>query len=79
MDYLDNRQTSDVIDEINADQFVPKTFNSATNTNQPKGSKNDLDIKIKGEPKITKFDMNDDPLFHKNVRTIVDTTLENEP
>lgn len=70
MDYLDGRQgNTDAIDEINADGFAPKTFNSATNTSS-KANKTELDLKVKGDPKINKFDLNDDPLFHKNVNII---------
>lgn len=65
LDFLDQKPTTDAIDEINSDKFVQKTFNSATDVKPNK----DLEVlKIKGEPKINKPDTDDDPLFHKNVR-----------
>lgn len=62
MDYLDGRQVCDALDELNADEFVPKTFK----TDQS------------GKPKVTtsaatKVARNyaavpsEDPLFHQNV------------
>lgn len=62
LDFLDQRPTTDAIDEINSDKFVQKTFNSATDTKPNKDV-----LKVKGEPKINKFETDDDPLFHKNV------------
>lgn len=64
MEFLDKRQVSDALEEINANEFRPKTFNSSTNKNE----KIDADsIKVKGEPKVNKIDINDDPLFHQKV------------
>lgn len=67
LDFLDQRPVSDAIDEINADKFVQKTFNSAAET---KNEKEEEVLKVKGEPKVVKFDANDDPLFHKSVSII---------
>lgn len=66
MEFLDKRQVSDSLAEINANEFRPKTFSSTTNS---KGEKSDADlIKVKGEVRATKIDSNDDPLFHQQVR-----------
>lgn len=64
MEFLDKRQISDALEELNANEFKPKTFNSAAN----KSEKTDADvIKVKGELRINKTDANDDPLFHQKV------------
>lgn len=64
MEFLDKRQISDALEELNANEFRPKSFNSSTN----KSEKLDSDVvKVKGEPRIQKFDSNDDPLFHQKV------------
>lgn len=66
MEFLDKRQVSDALEELNANEFRPKTFNSSAND---KNDKSDADIiKLKGEVKATKTDTNDDPLFHQKVR-----------
>lgn len=65
MEFLDKRHVSDSLEEINANEFRPKTFNSSTNS---KNDKSDADIiKVKGEAKAVKMDTNDDPLFHQKV------------
>lgn len=54
----------DAIDEINAEEFVPKTF--ATDTN--KGSKLDVaDATSAKSVKIHTNAPNEDPVFHQNV------------
>lgn len=64
MEFLDKRQISDALEELNANEFRPKSFNSSTN----KSEKSDADVvKVKGEPRIQKIDSNDDPLFHQKV------------
>lgn len=64
MEFLDKRQISDALEELNANEFRPKSFNSSTN----KSEKSDADVvKVKGEPRIQKVDSNDDPLFHQKV------------
>lgn len=64
MEFLDKRQISDALEELNANEFRPKSFNSSTN----KSGKSDADVVIvKGEPRIQKVDSNDDPLFHQKV------------
>ncbi|XP_055325854.1 uncharacterized protein DDB_G0271670-like [Sitodiplosis mosellana] len=65
MEFLDKRQVSDALEEINANDFQPKTFNSSANN---KNEKSDADIiKLKGEIKGAKTDTNDDPLFHQKL------------
>lgn len=64
MEFLDKRQISDALEELNANEFRPKSFNSSTN----KSGKSDADVVIvKGKPRIQKVDSNDDPLFHQKV------------
>lgn len=65
LDFLDERPVSDAIDEINADKFVQKTFNSSANDAKP--DKDTDVVKAKIEPRINKVNVDDDPLFHKNV------------
>lgn len=62
LEFLDNRVLSDALDEINADKFVPKAFNSAANANSNK--KDEKIVEVKREAAVN---MEDDPLFHKNV------------
>lgn len=63
MEFLDKRQVSDALDDINKNEFRPKTFSSAK-----KSEIVDI-IKIKGETKATKLDStDDDPLFHQKVK-----------
>lgn len=65
MEFLEKRQVSDALDEINANEFRPKAFNSSANN---RNDKSDADIiKVKGEPKAVKTESNDDPLFHQKV------------
>lgn len=67
LEFLDKRHVSDAIDEVNANEFRPKAFNSSANN---KNDKSDADvIKIKGETKANKTDSNDDPLFHQKVKS----------
>lgn len=66
MDVLDKRHISNALEEINAEEFRPKTFNSSANNKNEKSDTNV--IKIKGESKAIKADSNtDDPLFHQKV------------
>lgn len=68
LDFLDKRTVSDALDEINANKFVQKTFNSTGNADEIKDKESDV-LKVKGELKVNKMDADgDDPLFHKNVR-----------
>lgn len=64
VEFLDQRPVLDAIDEINANEFRPKTFNSSTNT---KAEKSDSDVKVKNEVKLNQTNINDDPLFHQKV------------
>lgn len=65
LEFLDKRHVSDAIDEVNANEFRPKVFNSSANN---KNEKSDADIiKVKGEVKAIKTEANDDPLFHQKV------------
>lgn len=65
MEFLEKRHVSDSLAEINANEFKPKTFSTASNS---KGEKSDADVlKVKGELKSIKLDSNDDPLFHQKV------------
>lgn len=65
MEFIEKRQVSDALEEINANEFKPKAFNSSANN---KSEKSDADvIKVKGEIRVNKSDSNDDPLFHQKV------------
>lgn len=67
MEFFDKRLISDALEEINADTFVPKTFNSTVNANKA-NEKDEADVlKVKGEVRSSKIDVDDDPLFHRNV------------
>lgn len=62
MNYLDGRQVTDALDEINADEFVPKTFKSeAKSEAKAKPETVTVTKNYSGTP-------NEDPLFHQNVR-----------
>lgn len=65
MEFLEKRHVSESIADINADEFRPKAFTSASNVKAEK-SEGDI-IKIKGETKPNASDSNDDPLFHQKV------------
>lgn len=68
VEVLDRRHLSDALEEINANEFRPKSFNSTATNKTDKNGKTDADIiKIKGETKAVRIDSNDDPLFHQNV------------
>lgn len=66
MNYLDERQVTDALDELNADEFVPKTFKSDASTKIKTETANAGNIvkNYSGTP-------NEDPLFHQNVIIIV--------
>ncbi|XP_031637528.1 uncharacterized protein LOC116349966 isoform X2 [Contarinia nasturtii] len=73
MQFLDKRQITDALSEINANEFRPKTFSSVNNTNVKQEM---IDLIIKGEAKIQKIDAGDDPLFHQNVFGDDDNRME---
>lgn len=67
MEYLDGRHVVDAIDEINAEEFVPKTFKTDTT----KVSKMDsVDATTAKSVKIHTNAPNEDPIFHQNVSRI---------
>lgn len=65
MSYLDGRQVTDALDELNADEFVPKTFKSEANA-KPKPEAPGAASVIKNFSAVP----SEDPLFHQNVSEI---------
>lgn len=66
MNCLDERQVTDALDELNADEFVPKTFKSEASSTKIK-----TEITIAGNiVKNYSGTPNEDPLFHQNVSEI---------
>lgn len=64
MEYLDGRHGIDAIDDINADEFVPKSFK----TEAVKSGKNDtVDAAAAKSVKIHTNAPNEDPIFHQSV------------
>lgn len=68
MEYLDGRHVVDAIDDINADEFVPKTFKS----DSIKSGKIDAVDAPATVPAITIHTNapNEDPIFHQNVSSL---------
>lgn len=67
LDFLDNRALTAALDEINADKFVPKAFNSATNVASVSKQEGKTD-KTKKVVAVNAHGTKDDSLFHQNVR-----------
>lgn len=65
MEYLDGRHVVDAIDDLNADEFVPKTFKSES-TKSIKMETAEATPAVKAV-KIHTNAPNEDPVFHQNV------------
>lgn len=71
LDFLDNRVLSDAINEINAERFVSKAFNSTAST-EVSNKKDEKKAEVKAATIADDLrEIEDDPLFHKNVSKIV--------